>query len=189
VLIAHSEGLYKQDQRTYVRLFISAVRSSGSEKQVSSRGPGAHRGYESSTGSTLPPYGRDCARTAVTSSRRPSARRRHAVAIENGFGGVLFHEASGTRSNPALSPGDQPVHRKLGTQIASPSSARVDDGTLPTSGLAQIDDEGTPTRRNLLIDRGILSSYMIDKLAGGAWTRIDRFRPQAGLSLRPPLPA
>ena len=56
---------------------------------------------------------------------------------------------------------------KLGTQIANPKVTAIDDGTIPNGwGSINIDDEGTPSRKNVLIENGILKSYMIDKLNG-----------------------
>ena len=90
------------------------------------------------------------------------------VAIENGFGGVIFHEACGhslEASGVAL--GQSQFAGKLGTQIANPKVTAIDDGTIPNAwGSINIDDEGTPAQRNVLIENGILKSYMIDKLNG-----------------------
>ncbi len=56
---------------------------------------------------------------------------------------------------------------KLGQQIANPKVTAIDDGTIPNAwGSVNIDDEGTPAQRKVLIDRGILKTYMVDKLNG-----------------------
>lgn len=90
------------------------------------------------------------------------------VAIENGFGGVIFHEACGhslEASGVAL--GQSQFCGKLGQQIANPKVTAIDDGTIPNAwGSVNIDDEGTPAQRKVLIDRGILKTYMVDKLNG-----------------------
>jgi len=54
---------------------------------------------------------------------------------------------------------------KLGQQVGAECVSAVDDGTIPNAwGSANVDDEGTPTQRNLLIEKGVLKGYMIDKL-------------------------
>ena len=88
------------------------------------------------------------------------------VAIENGFGGVIFHEACGhSLEATSVGIGMSEMAGKLGEQIANPKVTAIDDGTIPGAwGSVNIDDEGNPTQRNVLIENGILKSYMIDRL-------------------------
>ena len=88
------------------------------------------------------------------------------VAIESGFGGVIFHEACGhSLEATAVALGNSEFCGKLGQRIASPVVTAIDDGTLPNEwGSLRIDDEGMPTNRLVLIENGILKNYMIDKL-------------------------
>lgn len=90
------------------------------------------------------------------------------VAIDNGFGGVIFHEACGhSLEATSVAKGNSVFSDKLGTQIASTKVTAIDDGTLVNHwGSANIDDEGNPTQKNVLIENGILKSFMIDKLNG-----------------------
>ena len=90
------------------------------------------------------------------------------VAIDNGFGGVIFHEACGhSLEATAVAKGNSVFTDKIGEQIASSKVTAIDDGTLPNHwGSSNIDDEGIPTQRNVLIEDGILKSYMVDKLNG-----------------------
>jgi TldD protein len=90
------------------------------------------------------------------------------VAIENGFGGVIFHEACGhSLEASAVSCGNSQFTGKLGEQIANEKVTAIDDGTIPNGwGSINIDDEGTPSQRKVLIEHGILKTYMIDKLNG-----------------------
>ncbi|WP_276630128.1 TldD/PmbA family protein, partial [Terrisporobacter hibernicus] len=91
-----------------------------------------------------------------------------AVAIDNGFGGVIFHEACGhSLEATAVAKGNSVFTDKIGQQIASAKVTAVDDGTIYNHwGSANIDDEGTPTQKNVLIENGVLKSYMVDKLNG-----------------------
>ena len=88
------------------------------------------------------------------------------VAIENGFGGVIFHEACGhSLEATSVAIGASQMAGKLGQQIANPKVTAIDDGTVPGAwGSVNIDDEGTPTQRNVLIENGVLKSYLIDRL-------------------------
>lgn len=169
VLIANSEGLLVQDRRTRTRLGINAVASKGNEKQSSFRGPGAHRGFELFDTIDVEAIARDAARGAVTmvnADYAPSGK--YPVIIDNEFGGVIFHEACGHGLEAtSVAKGASVFSGKLGQQVASPLVSAVDDGTIPNAwGSQNIDDEGTKTRRNVLIEKGILTGYMIDKLNG-----------------------
>ena len=90
------------------------------------------------------------------------------AAIENGFGGVIFHEACGhSLEASCVALGQSQFVGKLGTMIANPKVTAIDDGTIPNGwGSVNIDDEGTPAQRKVLIEKGVLKTYMIDKLNG-----------------------
>ena len=169
VLIANTEGTLVEDTRVYTRLFVRAVASNGQEMQTGSHGPGAHQGFEFIENLDLNFYANDAARQAVTMLNAdlcPSGKM--PVVIDNGFGGVIFHEACGHGLEASsVSKGLSVFSNKLGEQIANPIVTAIDDGTIPNAwGSLNVDDEGTPTQRKVLIKNGILKSYMIDKLNG-----------------------
>lgn len=87
------------------------------------------------------------------------------VAIENGFGGVIFHESCGhSLEATSVAYGQSQFAGKLGQKIANEKVTAIDDGTIPNAwGSVNIDDEGTPAQKNVLIENGVLKSYMIDK--------------------------
>ena len=168
VTIANSEGLFVSDRRVYSRALISAVASDGKENQTGSNNPGAMKGYELFTKEIdLEEQARDAARCAVTmlhADECPAGVM--PVIIGNGFGGVIFHEACGhSLEATSVSLGNSEFCGKLNTQIASPIVTAIDDGTLPGEwGSTNIDDEGNPTTRLVLIENGILKNYMIDRM-------------------------
>lgn len=88
--------------------------------------------------------------------------------IDGGFGGVIFHEACGhSLEATSVARGNSVFSGKIGEKIAADCVSAVDDGTLAGEwGTLSVDDEGTPTRRNLLIENGILRGYLIDRLGG-----------------------
>ena len=169
ILIANSEGLYTEDRRIRTRLGINAIASNGVENQTGFEGPGALKGFE--LFETVDPiyYGREAARTAVTMlNARNCPAGKMMVAIDNGFGGVIFHEACGhSLEATSVAKGNSVFSEKLGQKIASSKVTAIDDGTIKNSwGSINIDDEGNKSQKNVLIENGILKSYMIDKLNG-----------------------
>lgn len=169
VLIANSNGLWAEDRRVRTRVSVSAVASSENEKQTGMYNPGAMKGFEFFDEVDMQEIGKDAARVAVTmlnAGHSPSGRM--PVVIDNGFGGVIFHEAC-AHSLEATSVAKKAsvFADSLGKQIASPLVTAIDDGTMPNEwGSLHIDDEGTPTQRNVLIENGILKSFMVDYLNG-----------------------
>ena len=169
ILVANSEGIWAEDERVRGRIRIESVASSGTEMQTGSMGPGASKGFEFFEKMDIESYGREASRIAKTilhADYSPSGKM--PVIIDNGFGGVIFHEAYGHGLEAtSVAKGNSVFAGKIGQMIASPMVSAVDDGTIPNEwGTINIDDEGTPSRRNLLIENGILKGYMIDKLNG-----------------------
>ena len=170
VLICNSEGLFTTDKRTYTRLYCQVVASSGTENQTATAGPGAMMGYELFTDRVNPATeARKAAETAVRMLHAPQCPSGvMPVVIDNGFGGVIFHEACGhSLEATSVAFGMSEFSGKLGQQIAAPCVTAIDDGTMPNEwGSENVDDEGTPTNKLVLIENGILKNYMIDRLNG-----------------------
>ena len=169
ILVANTEGVWAEDERVRGRIRIESAASSGTEIQTGSMSPGASRGFEFFEKMNIEDYGREASRIAETvlhADYCPGGKM--PVIIDNGFGGVIFHEACGHGLEASsVAKGNSVFAGKLGQKIASSVVSAVDDGTIPNEwGTLNIDDEGTPTKRNLLIENGILKNYMIDKLNG-----------------------
>ena len=169
ILIASTDGIYTQDRQIRTRIAISAVADKGEGTQTGSCAPGRRMGLEMFE--TIDPknVGKQAARQAVTMAGAgycPAGVM--PVAIENGFGGVIFHEACGhSLEATSVAYGQSQFAGKLGQQIAGSKVTAIDDGTIPGAwGSINIDDEGTPAKRNVLIENGVLKSYMIDKFNG-----------------------
>ena len=169
ILIATSEGLYTQDRQIRTRMAISAVADKGTGTQTGFFGPGRRMGLEMFDFIDPRAVGTRAAKQAVTMAGAgycPAGVM--PVAIANGFGGVIFHEACGHGLEASsVAYGQSVFAGKLGQQIANPKVTAIDDGTIPGAwGSINIDDEGTPAQKNVLIENGILKSYMIDKFNG-----------------------
>lgn len=169
VYIANSEGLITEDRRCRTRVAIQSVASDGVENQTGFYGPGASMGFEFFDNIDLQWYANEASRIAVTmlhADKCPSGVMD--VVIDNGFGGVIFHEACGhSLEATSVAKGHSVFSGKLGEKIASPILTAIDDGSIANEwGSLTVDDEGNNTRRNVLIENGILKGYMIDKLNG-----------------------
>ena len=169
ILVATSEGLYTQDRQIRTRLTISAVADKGQGTQTGSCSPGARMGLELFDTVDPKTVGIKAAKQAVTMAGAgycPAGVM--PVAIENGFGGVIFHEACGhSLEASSVAYGQSQFAGKLGQKIANEKVTAIDDGTIPNAwGSINIDDEGTPAQRKVLIEKGVLKSYMIDKFNG-----------------------
>lgn len=169
VLVANSEGLWATDLRPYVRVFVQAIASDGTEFQTGAESPGALRGWEWVEGLDIEALARSASEQAMTMLRAgyaPSGRM--PVIIDKGFGGVILHEACGhLLETTSVATGASVLAGKLDQQIAHPAVTVVDDGTLEGEwGSLSIDDEGMPTEKTTLIENGKLVSYIVDKLGG-----------------------
>ncbi len=170
ILIASTDGIYAQDRQIRTRIAISAVADKGSGTQTGFFGPGRRMGMEVFDSIIDPKaVGIRAAKQAVTMAGAgycPAGVM--PVAIDNGFGGVIFHEACGHGLEASsVAYGQSVFAGKLGQKIANEKVTAIDDGTIPNAwGSINIDDEGTPAQRNVLIENGILKGYMIDKFNG-----------------------
>ena len=165
VLICSSEGLFTTDRRVRTRIRVQAVASEGGDMQTGFMAPGSGCGYELFDRIDPAELGKQAAQSALMMLSAPECPAGFfPVVVENGFGGVIFHEACGhSLETSAVAYGNSEFCGKIGQQIASPCVSAVDDGTMDGEwGSCAVDDEGTETKRNLLIENGILKSYMSD---------------------------
>ncbi len=168
VCICNTEGVFVTDRRVRTRLNVGAVASNGLENQSGGDSPGASMGFEIFDAIINPDQvGETAAKQAVTMLHAPLCPAGiMPVVIDNGFGGVIFHEACGhSLEATSVSIGVSEFAGKLGTKIASDCVTAIDDGTIANSwGSIHVDDEGTPAQRTVLVENGILTNYMIDRL-------------------------
>ena len=170
ILIANSDGDYIEDRQIRTRIYCSAIGEAGGVTESGFYGPGRRMGMEMFDSEVNPEsVGKEAARVAIArlgAEFCPAGQM--TVAIENGFGGVIFHEACGhSLESDSVATGTSQMAGKLGKQIANEKVTAIDDPTIPHAwGSIDVDDEGTPTRPIVLIEKGILKSYMIDRLGG-----------------------
>lgn len=170
VTICNTEGLFVNDIRVYSRAAVQAIASNGTENQVGFFGPGAMSGFELFEQNVdMEEAAKKAAKQAVTMLHGdlcPAGVM--PVIIDGGFGGVIFHEACGhSLEATSVAFGNSEFCGKMGQQIGSKKLTAIDDGTIPNNwGSENIDDEGTPTTKLVLIENGILKNYMVDRLNG-----------------------
>jgi TldD protein len=167
VLIANSEGKFIEDRRVRSRLAIQAIAGRNNEMQTGFYGPGAHKGFEFMEQLNLDHYANEAARIAVTMlDAAPAPSGKFPVVIDNEFGGVIFHEACGHGLEAtSVAKNNSVFANRIGEKVASDLVTYIDDGTLANEwGSLNIDDEGEKVRKNILIEKGILTGYLIDKL-------------------------
>ncbi len=167
VLIANSEGLLVEDDRHYSRIRVTSIAEKNGEMQTGSESPGALIGYEFFKGLDPELLGHEASKRAITmleADYAPSGK--FPAIIDNGFGGVIFHEACGHGlETTSVAKGVSVFSDQLGKKIANSVVTAIDDGTMPNMwGSENIDDEGLPTKNTVLIEDGILKSFMVDRI-------------------------
>ena len=167
VLIANSEGLWAEDSRNYSRMRLSAVAEKGDGPQTAAESPGVLGGYEFFQDLNL----EELAENAAQSALRMAAAGyidggKMPVILGNGFGGVIFHEACGhPLETEAIRKNASPFCEKIGNHVGQSILTAIDDGTIANKwGSCNVDDEGTPTQKTVLIENGILNNYLSDRI-------------------------
>lgn len=169
VSIANTDGVWVDDRRVRTRLVASVIASDGKETQTGSNGPGLSVGLELLDLYSPETVGRQAAERALVNLRaRKAPAGTMPVVMGNGCGGVIFHEALGhLLETTAVARNASALTGLVGQQIASDIVTYVDDGTIPHAwGSTRFDDEGMETERTVLIEKGVLKSYMVDRWGG-----------------------
>lgn len=167
IQMANSDGELAREDRARVRLIARVVASRGGVVQTGYDSIGAHRGMELFGDGGAGRVGQTAAAKAIAMlDSRPSPSGKMTVVMHRGFGGVLFHEACGHGLEAdAVEKGASVFAGRVGERVASDLVTLVDDGSIANEwGSNAFDDEGVPTRRNVLIERGILKGFLYDRL-------------------------
>ena len=170
VLIANSEGLWVEDARNYSRMRLSAVAEKGDGPQTAAESPGVLGGYEFFQNLDLEELAESAAESALRMADAGYINGgKMPVILGNGFGGVIFHEACGhPLETEAIRKEASPFCNKIGERVGQPILTAIDDGTIANKwGSCNVDDEGTPTQKTLLIENGILNNFLSDRIGAG----------------------
>ncbi|MBN1947776.1 MAG: metalloprotease TldD [Bradymonadales bacterium] len=168
VLIADIEGRIFTDTRPMTRLSCTVIARRDGQRQSSSSNIAARHGLAWYTPERLDFVAKQAVeRTmALFEARRPPAGEMPLV-LAAGASGILLHEAIGHGMEADFNRKGISIYAdKIGQPIAPPFVTIVDDGTQPHErGALNVDDEGTPCQRTVLVSNGILTSYMHDKIS------------------------
>jgi TldD protein len=167
VLIARSDGLMVGDVRPLVRVSLTVIVEENGRREQGFAGGGGRFDYAYFDDARLDEYARhavDCA--LVNLSARPAPAGTMTVVLGNGWPGILLHEAIGHGLEGDFNrKGTSAFSGRVGQRVAAPGVTVIDDGTLDRRrGSLNLDDEGHPTQRTVLIEDGILRGYMQDRL-------------------------
>ena len=166
--IANSEGFYLSDELPLLFFIVQAMGVGNNTRHMARERLSRHSGFEMFDEVSPEEIARRAAREAVVMLEAEDAPAGIMdVVMQNGWGGVLVHEAVGhplEADNIAKKVGA--FTGKLGQKVASDVFTMVDDGSLPNfRGTTNFDDEGTQMKRNVLIENGVLKKYMTDILS------------------------
>ncbi|MDN4501952.1 metalloprotease TldD [Alteromonadaceae bacterium BrNp21-10] len=172
ILVVATDGTFATDIRPLVRLNCSLLIEQDNRRERGSSGAGGRYGYEQflTLDEGIPCFQRvadeaiHMARINLQAIDAPAGLM--PVVLGSGWPGVLLHEAVGHGLEGDFNrKGASNFSGKIGQQVAAKGCTVVDDGTLVNRrGSLAIDDEGTPSQYNVLIEDGILKNYMQDKL-------------------------
>jgi len=169
VLIAGSDGRVAGDFQPLVRIGVFAIAQENGKFQAGSSGGGGRVGLEFFESETTPEhFAREAARQAILQlEAREAPAGDMEVVLGPGWPGILLHEAIGHGLEADFNrKGISAFSGRLGQRVASEICTVVDDGTLPgRRGSLNMDDEGEPTKRNVLIEQGVLKHYLQDRLS------------------------
>jgi len=170
VMIASSDGVYQMDCRPMIRLSVSVIVEHEGRVEQGSSGGGGRYDYGYFVDNTFAEiYTKEAVRLAhVALNAKEAPAGMMPVILGSGWPGVLLHEAIGHGLEGDFNrKGSSVFSNRIGEKVANEKCTIVDNGTIENRrGSLTIDDEGTPTQETVLIEKGILKRYMLDKLNG-----------------------
>jgi len=167
IMVAGSDGRLVADVRPLVRLSLTVIAERMGRREMGHGGGGGRTGLAYFTDEILRGYvDRAVHEARVNLEARPAPAGQMAVVLGSGWPGILLHEAVGHGLEGDFNrKGSSVFSGRIGERVASRGVTVVDDGTLADRrGSLNVDDEGHPTQRNVLIEDGILRGYMQDSM-------------------------
>ena len=167
VLVVRSDGVMGADVRPLVRLSVTVIAEENGRREVGTSGGGGRYGYAFFTDDVVKRYVEEATRSALVNlSARPAPAGPMTVVLGAGWPGVLLHEAIGHGLEGDFNrKGSSAFSGRLGEKVAAEGITVVDDGSIAhRRGSLNMDDEGNPTQRTVLIENGILKGYLQDTL-------------------------
>jgi TldD protein len=167
VLVARADGKLSADVRPLVRLSVQVIAEANGRREAGSSGGGGRTDYAMFSDELLDRYAKQAVSQALVNlEARPAPAGTMTVVLGPGWPGVLLHEAVGHGLEGDFNrKGSSAFAGRIGQRVAARGVTVIDDGTLPgRRGSLTVDDEGNPTQRTLLIEDGVLRTYLQDSL-------------------------
>ncbi len=167
VLVARADGTLAADVRPLVRLSVTVIAEQGGRREMGSSGGGGRFGLAYFDEAMIHQYVNEAVNAALTNlESRPAPAGDMTVVLGPGWPGVLLHEAIGHGLEGDFNrKGSSAFAGRIGQRVAAKGVTVLDDGTIADRrGSLNVDDEGNPTQRNVLIEDGILKGYIQDSL-------------------------
>src|SRR6195952_3309520 len=167
VLIARADGTRAADVRPLVRLSITVIAEQNGRRETGSGGGGGRFGLGYFTEDILAKYVEQAVNAALVNlESRPVPAGEMTVVLGPGWPGVLLHEAVGHGLEGDFNrKGSSTFAGRIGKRVAAKGVTVLDDGTIADRrGSLNVDDEGNPSQRNVLIEDGILRGYIQDSM-------------------------
>jgi TldD protein len=167
VLVARSDGKLVADIRPLIRLSVTVIAEEGGRREIGSSGGGGRTGYGYFSDELIRQYVDQAVHSALVMLRaEPAPAGTMTVVLGGGWPGVLLHEAVGHGLEGDFNrKGASAFSGMLGQKVAADNITVIDDGTIAgRRGSLNIDDEGNQTQKNVLIENGVLKSYLMDSL-------------------------
>ncbi|HEY9102675.1 metalloprotease TldD [Chitinimonas sp.] len=167
VYIARHDGHRAADVRPLVRVGVQVIVEQNGRRESAHVGGGGRYDYSYFNDEVLQGYAREAVRQAVVNlDARPAPAGEMPVVLGSGWPGILLHEAIGHGLEGDFNrKGSSAFAGRVGQRVAAKGVTVVDDGTIPDRrGSLNVDDEGNPTQRTVLIEDGVLQGYLQDNL-------------------------
>jgi len=168
MLIATASGWTVGDVRPLTRLNVSVIAEDNGKREIGAFGGGGRVAFDFFLDEERwRRFAREAARQAtlkLAAVEAPAGTM--TVVLGPGWPGILLHEAIGHGLEGDFNrKGTSAFAGRLGQRVASELVTVIDDGTMPNRrGSLNVDDEGTPTGRTVLIEKGVLTGYLQDRL-------------------------
>ena len=166
VVVANSDGLFRRDTRTRLVFGVLVTAKQGDVLESGYKAKAGTEGFEMLTEEAVLETTRTAARLATQNvAAEPAPAGTYTVVLSSQAGGTLIHESVGHGLEADLNLKGMSVYAgRLGEKVASELITVIDDGTDPGKrGTQAMDDEGSPTQRTVLIENGILRTYLSDR--------------------------
>ena len=167
VLVARLDGTLAADVRPLVRLSVTVIAEQNGRREIGSFGGGGRFGLAYFDDALIQRYVDEAVAAALTNlDSRPAPAGEMTVVLGPGWPGVLFHEAVGHGLEGDFNrKGSSAFSGRIGQRVAAKGVTVLDDGTIADRrGSLNVDDEGHPTQKNVLIEDGILKGYIQDAM-------------------------